>query len=362
MEINNIDYNRYTNLDYSSLLDRQEIDIGQMVELNYLKNKTILVTGGVGSIGCEIVRTLVKYKVHIIIYDNNECNYFYLQKELRDYNNVTFVLGCINDSSKLENIFIENEINLVYHAAAYKHVPILEDNEYESVKVNVIGTKIVSDLSLKYNVDKFIYVSTDKAVNPTSVMGTCKRVSERYINYLWNKHKSTGFITTRFGNVLGSSGSILPTLLRNISENKDLEITHVDITRYFMTISEASKLVVLSSCICIENNKVLFDMGSPVNIYGFAKNILKYLNREDLAIKIVGLRPGEKLHEELFYDSEAMIKTKYDKIILLKTGDHPDSNNFQKKYNDLISIQSNESRSSIRRLLADLVPECTIQL
>ena len=342
-------------LDYRKLLNRKEITIDDLKEIDYLNNKNILVTGGFGSIGSEIVRKLLNYNVKIIIYDNNECNYYYLSKELCKYKNITYILGCINDFKKVEYIFLKNKIDLVYHAAAYKHVPIMEDNIYESVKTNIISVKNIADLSLKYNVKKFIYISTDKAVNPTNIMGCCKRISEIYISYLWDKYKTTHFITTRFGNVLGSSGSVIPIFLDRISNNNNIELTDMKITRYFMTISEAAKLVILSSCICIENNKVLFDMGSSIKIYDLAKNILKQLKREDLQIEIIGLRKGEKLYEELYYDNETIINTNYKKILLLKNNNKFDYINFLKTYNELINISFNTT--NIKHLLKKIVPE-----
>ena len=354
---NNNIFNIY-NFNYNKLLNRKEINIDNFKEIDYLNNKTVLVTGGFGSIGSEIVRNLVKHNVTIIIYDNNECNCFYLKTELVEYKNITYIIGCINNFKKLENLFLNNKIDLVYHVAAYKHVPIMEYNEYESVKVNIIGVKNVADLSVKYNVKKFILVSTDKAVNPSNIMGCCKRVSEIYISYLWNKYKTTNFIVTRFGNVLGSSGSVLPVFFNRIRQNKNLQLTDRNITRFFMTISEASKLVILSSCICNDNNKVLFDMGSPIKIYDLIKTLLKYLKREDLKIDIIGLRPGEKLYEDLYYTNEIKLETKYEKILLLKTEDKIEIEEFIKKYNDLINIKCDST--NIRNLLKKLVPESSL--
>lgn len=343
-------------INYSNLLNREEININNIDKLNYINDKVILITGGVGSIGSEILRQLVKFNCKIIVYDNNECSYFYIKNELKSFDNITYILGDIMEYEKLENVFKTYNIDIVYHAAAYKHVPIMEDNEYESVRVNVIGTKNISDLSLKYKVKKFIYVSTDKAVNPTNVMGCCKRVSETYIKYLYHQSKTTEFITTRFGNVLGSSGSVIPAFIEAINQNKNLEITHKDITRYFMTIPEAAKLVLLSSCICNGDQTVLFDMGDPVKIYDLGKNILKHLNREDLSLVIVGLRPGEKMYEELSYTHETAQKVKYDKIIILQS-DEVNYDTFINNYNKLISIKSNIDKKDIRVLLKTIVPE-----
>jgi UDP-N-acetylglucosamine 4-epimerase len=344
-------------LQYSQLLNREEINIDGLEELEYLNKKSILITGGLGSIGSEIVRQLSKFDLSVIIYDNNECDYFYLRNEMNKHSNINYILGCINDFPKLESVFSNNQIDIVYHAAAYKHVPIMEENEYESVKVNITGTRNVCDLSLKYKIDKFILVSTDKAVNPTNVMGCCKRVSEKYVNHLWHKHNTTDFITTRFGNVLGSSGSVIPAFARNINANRNLMVTHKDITRYFMTIPEAAKLVLLSSCICSENNKVLFDMGKPIRIYDLATNLLQKIGRTDLCVEISALRPGEKMYEELSYLNETRMTTKYNKIMLLSTEQNDAL--FERHYNDLINIPYDKCSNpqEIRALLKKLVPE-----
>ena len=353
-----VNYNKsilIKNLQYSQLLNREEINIDNISELKYLNNKTILVTGGYGSIGSEIVRQLLNYNVKIIIYDNNECNYFYLQNELKYKKcNIEYILGCINDVEKLESVFLNNNVDVIYHVAAYKHVPILEENIYEAIKINVIGTKNIADLSLKHNIKKFIFISTDKAVNPSNVMGASKRTSEMYINYLWNKYKTTQFIITRFGNVLGSSGSVLPIFINNINNNFNLQLTDINITRYFMTIPEAAKLVLLSSCICENNNTVLFNMGEPIKLYDLAKNLLKMLKREDLSIDIIGLRPGEKLHEELYYKNEIVLNTKYDKILLLKSN-IIDNENFIENYNKLIQVKNNDL--NIKELLKKIVSD-----
>ena len=271
VDVNNIDYNK--------LLGREEIILDINEDLNYLKHKKILITGGFGSIGYHVVKELIKFGFYyLIIYDNNECNYFYIQNELNN-ENIKYILGDIMDTDKIEDIFINNKIDIVYHVAAYKHVSLLEVNEYESVKINIFGTKNIADIALKYGTEKFIFISTDKAVNPSNVMGCCKRISEKYIEYLWNTYKKTKFITIRLGNVLGSSGSLIPKFIKMINNNeKILYVTHKEVTRYFITIFEAARLIILSSCIGDTNNKFLLDMGEPINIYDLTCNLLKYLN------------------------------------------------------------------------------------
>lgn len=356
MLFSNFEQKKYLTIDsinFKYLLNRDEIKIKNCEEIKNLVNKNILVTGGFGSIGSHIVKKLNKIGSNIIIYDNNECNYFNLKNELGD-KNIQYILGDINDFDKLETIFKNNKIDIIYHVAAYKHVSILEDNGYESVKVNIVGTKNIADLSIKYKISKFIFVSTDKAVNPTNIMGLCKRISELYINYLWENYKTTIFIITRFGNVLGSSGSIIPIFIKRINENKNLQITHKDITRYFMTINEASKIVIISSCICNENNIVIFDMGKPIKIYDLAIKLLNYLNIKNLNIEYIGLKKGEKIHEELYYKNEQIEKILYNKIIFLKNIKF-DYNEFIKNYNILLNVTPFHSNNYIKELLNKII-------
>jgi FlaA1/EpsC-like NDP-sugar epimerase len=354
------------NLNLEELINRKEIDISKMNELNYLQNKKILITGGLGSIGSEIVRQLIKLNfTNIIIYDNNECNYFYFKNEIitncffkNTKSSIKFILGSINDYNKLDEIFKNKDFDVVFHAAAYKHVPILEENEYEAIKVNIIGTKNLADLSLKYNVKKFIFVSTDKAVNSCNIMGCTKRISEIYLQYLWNNNNNkTEFIITRFGNVIGSSGSVLPKFIDYINKKNNILITHKDITRYFMTIPEASKLVILSSCIAKGGNLMLFDMGEPIKIVDIAKNLIKQLDIQNINIEFVGLRPGEKMYEELQTSNEELIPTKYDNIILLKNY-YINYETFILKYNELVNLKyCDYFNINIRSILKKINPD-----
>lgn len=370
----NSKYININDIDPYSFINRKEICINNIDELDYLNNKTILVTGGTGSIGSEIVRQLLNYNVKIIIYDNSEYGLWKLERDIirkkkKNYNishhsnhlskclsKCFFILGDINNYNKLDNIFQDKNIDIVFHAAAYKHVPILEINEFESININVCGTKNIADLSLKYNISKFIFVSTDKAVHPSSIMGCSKRVCEKYINYLWNTKNissKTSFITTRFGNVFGSSGSVLPCFIENINNNINLQVTDENVTRYFMTIPEAARLELLVACIGCDNNKFIFDMGEPINIYSLAKNILKYFNITDLSIDILGLRPGEKMHEELSYNTEDILECPFKNLLRFKTDElEPD---FIEKFNKLIKIQYKDS-NMIRTILKSIEP------
>lgn len=231
------------------------------------------------------------------------------------------IVGDVRDKNRLNNIFQEFKPNLVFHAAAYKHVPLMEYNAYEAIKINIAGTKVVADLSLNYGADKFIFISTDKAVNPTNVMGATKRIAEMYISCIQREGK-TKFITTRFGNVLGSNGSVIPLFKKQIEKGGPLTVTHKDVTRFFMTIPEASQLVLEAGAMGDGGEIFIFDMGESVKIFDLAKNMIKLSGLkypEDIDIKVTGLRPGEKLYEELLANGENTLPTYHKKIMISKT-------------------------------------------
>ncbi|MCM4172536.1 polysaccharide biosynthesis protein [Arenibacter sp. TNZ] len=306
------------------LLDRVPINIKNKRISNELKDKVIVVTGGAGSIGSELVRQIAncEYKSLIVI-DQAESALYDLQQELKQngFHNFIPIVGDIRDKNRMSAIFQEYKPNMVFHAAAYKHVPLMEYNSYEAIKINVAGTKVIVDLSLDNNVDKFIFVSTDKAVNPTNVMGATKRIAEMYISCA-EQQKKTKFITTRFGNVLGSNGSVIPLFKKQIEKGGPLTVTHKDITRYFMTIPEAAQLVLEAGGMGQGGEIFIFDMGDSVKIFDLAKNMIKLSGLkypEDIDIKITGLRPGEKLYEELLANGEDTMPTYHKKIMISKS-------------------------------------------
>tara|TARA_R110002020_G_scaffold164412_5_gene351102 strand:- start:10836 stop:12602 length:1767 start_codon:yes stop_codon:yes gene_type:complete len=306
------------------LLDRAPINIKNSRISNELRNKVVVVTGGAGSIGSELVRQIANcdYKSLIVI-DQAESALYDLQQELKQngFHNFIPIVGDIRDKNRMSAIFQEYRPNLVFHAAAYKHVPLMEYNSYEAIKINVAGTKVIVDLSLDNNVDKFIFVSTDKAVNPTNVMGATKRIAEMYISCAQQNNK-TRFITTRFGNVLGSNGSVIPLFKKQIENGGPLTVTHKDITRYFMTIPEAAQLVLEAGGMGQGGEIFIFDMGESVKIFDLAKNMIKLSGLrypEDIDIKITGLRPGEKLYEELLANGEDTMPTYHKKIMISKS-------------------------------------------
>lgn len=308
------------------LLNRMPIEIKKSKVSNQVKDQVIMVTGGAGSIGSEIVRQIANYDYKtLIIIDQAESALYDLQQELKQngHHNFIPIVGDIRDKNRMNAFFQEYRPNMVFHAAAYKHVPLMEYNSYEAIKINVAGTKAIVDLSLQYEVDKFVFVSTDKAVNPTNIMGATKRIAEMYISCMQQEQK-TKFITTRFGNVLGSNGSVIPLFKKQIAKGGPLTVTHKDITRYFMTIPEASQLVLEAAAMGKGGEIFLFDMGESVKIFDLAKNMinlsgLKY--PQDIDIKITGLRPGEKLYEELLANGENTLPTYHKKIMISKVRD-----------------------------------------
>ncbi|MDO6819753.1 nucleoside-diphosphate sugar epimerase/dehydratase [Zobellia sp. 1_MG-2023] len=306
------------------LLDRAPINIRNSKISEEVRNKVVLVTGGAGSIGSEIVRQVCTYNYKsLIVIDQSESALYDLQQELKQngFHNFMPIVGDVRDKNRLNNLFQEYKPNIVFHAAAYKHVPLMEYNAYEAIKINVAGTKVVADLSISHNVDKFIFISTDKAVNPTNVMGATKRIAEMYISCMQQKGK-TKFITTRFGNVLGSNGSVIPLFKKQIEKGGPLTVTHENVTRFFMTIPEASQLVLEAGAMGDGGEIFIFDMGESVKIFDLAKNMIKLSGLrypEDIDIKITGLRPGEKLYEELLANGENTLPTYHKKIMIGKT-------------------------------------------
>lgn len=308
------------------LLNRTPIQIKNSKIANQLKDQVIFVTGGAGSIGSEIVRQITNFNYKsLIIIDQAESALYNLQQELKQngIHNFIPIVADIRDKSRINTYFAEYKPTMIFHAAAYKHVPLMEYNAYEAIRVNIAATKMLVDLSIAHKVDKFVFVSTDKAVNPTNIMGTSKRIAEMYISCK-QQLKETKFITTRFGNVLGSNGSVIPIFKKQIAKGGPLTVTHKDITRYFMTIPEASQLVLEAAAMGTGGEIFIFDMGESVKIFDLAKNMIKLSGLkypDDIDIKITGLRPGEKLYEELLANGENTLPTYHKKILISKSRD-----------------------------------------
>jgi FlaA1/EpsC-like NDP-sugar epimerase len=343
------------------LLGRDPINIKNPDLEDQYDNKVILITGAAGSIGSEISRKISLYNYKkIILVDNAESALYDIQQEFKQQGleNIDVIVADVRNKTRIDQIFNLYKPKIVFHAAAYKHVPLMENNPFEAVSVNIGGTKNVADVSVKHSVDKFVLISTDKAVNPTNVMGATKRIAELYVTCLKGKGH-TKFITTRFGNVLGSNGSVIPLFKKQIEKGGPLTVTHKDITRYFMTIPEACQLVLEASAMGNGNEIFVFDMGEPIKIFNLATNMiilsgLRY--PEDINIKITGLRPGEKIYEELLADGENTKKTYHEKIMIAKSR-HIDIVHTEKQINKLTLVNSLTQPLEIVSSIKLLIPE-----
>ncbi|KAB5491524.1 MULTISPECIES: polysaccharide biosynthesis protein [Flagellimonas] len=342
------------------LLDRPPIEIKNSKVMKDFDEKVIMVTGGAGSIGSELVRQICKYNYRsLIVIDQAESALYDLQQELKQAGFFNFlpIVGDIRDKNKMRVLFEEHRPDRIFHAAAYKHVPLMEQNPYEAVKINVAGTKTIVDLSVEYNVEKFVFVSTDKAVNPTNIMGATKRIAEMYISCRQQEGK-TKFITTRFGNVLGSNGSVIPLFRKQIEKGGPLTVTHKDITRYFMTIPEASQLVLEAGAMGKGGEIFIFDMGESVKIMDLAKNMIRLSGLhypDDIDIKVTGLRPGEKLYEELLANGENTLPTYHDKIMISKVREIDYSKT--RTMIDELCISNLFFKDNVVQLMKSIVPE-----
>ena len=350
------------------LLDRKPILLDNKSISNQLHNKTILISGAAGSIGSEIVRQVLDFKPKLIIMlDQAETPLHNLTLEIEKSNTEVKLKSLITDirnKESLERVFLMYTPDVVYHAAAYKHVPLMEENPTQAIFVNVMGTKNLADLSIKYRVDKFVMVSTDKAVNPSNVMGASKRIAEKYVQSLYfdqlkNNSNTTKFITTRFGNVLGSNGSVVPLFSKQIAEGGPITITHKDIIRYFMTIPEACQLVLEAGAMGGGGEIYIFDMGKPVKIIDLANKMIRlagFTPDKEIKIKIVGLRPGEKLYEELLKDDSKTLPTHHEKIMVAQEM----IDNFEEVNNEieiLIGIANKYSNNQVVARMKSLIPE-----
>ena len=324
----NLNINKIKELRIEDLLARDPIVLDKSGLNTSLYNKTILITGAAGSIGSEIVRQVISFPVkQLILVDQAETPLHDLEIEINTLSGrdlCKIFVADITSKDRMESLFKKYKPDIVYHAAAYKHVPMMEHNPSEAVRNNVIGTKIIADLASALGVSKFIFISTDKAVNPTNIMGASKRIAEMYIQAL-NRESDTAFITTRFGNVLGSNGSVIPFFQKQIESRSPITVTHPEVTRFFMTIPEACQLVLEAGNIGKGGEIFVFEMGKSVKILDLALNMIKLAGLkpyEDIEIVFTGLRPGEKLYEELLHKAEDTISTHHPKIMIAKVREY----------------------------------------
>lgn len=357
-----LSFKQIRNVRIEDLLEREVIQLDNSELINQLNNKTILITGAAGSIGSEIVRQLINYTPkRLVLLDNAETPLYQIDLEIDKYRKsieIEIVMGDIRNASRMERLFSHFKPEIVYHAAAYKHVPMMENNPAEAVFTNINGTKIIADLALTHKVSRFVFVSTDKAVNPTNVMGASKRIAEIYIQSL-NILNQTRFITTRFGNVLGSNGSVIPLFKKQIENGMPLTVTHPEVTRYFMTIPEACQLVLEAGAMGKGGEIFIFDMGKSVKILDLAKRMIQLSGLElgkDISIVFTGLRPGEKLYEELLNNQENTIPTYHPRILIAKVREYQ-SDDVNQNIHELLELLETQDNQKIVGKMKAIVPE-----
>ena len=346
------------NIKLEDLLGREEIKINTKEVFDFIQDKIVFVTGGGGSIGSELINQIAKYNPKKIInIEINENASYLMELELKrkyPYLDYKTEIASVRDFDKLDMLFNKYKPEILFHAAAHKHVPLMENNPEEAIKNNIFGTKNVAECCLKYKLESVVLISTDKAVNPTNVMGATKRVCEMIFQKYSEKDSKTKFMAVRFGNVLGSNGSVIPIFSKLIEEGKNLTLTHKDIIRYFMTIPEAAQLVIEAATIGKGGEILILDMGEPVKIYDLAKNMIK-LSGSDVGIDIVGLRPGEKLFEELLYDVNSSEKTSNNKIFITNMENEKVQVDIDDYYTILKDLIKNNDTIGMRRTLASII-------
>jgi FlaA1/EpsC-like NDP-sugar epimerase len=357
-----LSFNQLKTVAIEQLLERDPIKLDVSLIEQQLHGKIVLVTGAAGSIGSELARQILRFHPgKVILLDNAESPLHEVEMELADkYAPAQFevVIGDVRNRERMENVFRTFKPHVVYHAAAYKHVPMMENNPSESILTNVLGTKVTAELAVEHNVEKFVLISTDKAVNPTNVMGASKRIAEIFTQSL-GKQVKTKFITTRFGNVLGSNGSVIPRFKKQIEEGGPVTVTHPDITRYFMTIPEACQLVLEAGCMGKGGEIFVFDMGKQVRIADLAKKMIKLsglTEGRDIQIVYTGLRPGEKLYEELLADTENTLPTHHPQILIGKVKEYA-FDEIKQKIEKLITLFYGQDNIEIVSRMKELVPE-----
>ncbi len=357
-----LSFKQIKKININDLLERDPIQLDLQLIRNDIAGKVVLVTGAAGSIGSELVKQIIPFKpLKIILVDQAESPMYEIERDLNDdalAGRFEVVIGDIRSESRMRRVFEHFKPQLVFHAAAYKHVPLMEHNPSEALLTNVLGTRILADLSAEFNVLKFVMVSTDKAVNPTNVMGASKRIAEMYVQSL-GQICSTKFITTRFGNVLGSNGSVIPIFKKQIERGGPVTVTHPEITRYFMTIPEACQLVLEAGTIGQGGEIFIFDMGKSVKIIDLVRKMIKLYGLtvgKDIEIIYTGLRPGEKLYEELLNDQENTLPTHHPQI-MRATVQELEYERINNQVNELITLFSSQNNFDIVSYMKTMVPE-----
>ncbi|ELR70622.1 UDP-N-acetylglucosamine 4,6-dehydratase [Fulvivirga imtechensis AK7] len=359
--------NQIKEINIEDLLGRESIQLDNMAVCDQLQNKRVCITGAAGSIGSELVRQVIQYRPEqLIVIDQAESALYEIERELGNNDNIEFLVADVTNEGRIDDIFSHYKPEIIFHAAAYKHVPLMEKNPSEAVLCNVIGTRNLADFAVKHHVSKFVMISTDKAVNPTNVMGCSKRIAEIYVRSLNNHLKqldrttATSFVTTRFGNVLGSNGSVIPFFQKQISQGGPVTVTHPEITRYFMTITEACQLVLEAGAMGKGGEIFIFDMGKSIKIVDLAKKMIQLsglaLNK-DIEIVYTGLRQGEKLYEELLASKENTISTHHSKIMIAKVLEY-DYDEIKKNTEDLHQAAlDRKDNFEIVAIMKRIVPE-----
>jgi FlaA1/EpsC-like NDP-sugar epimerase len=354
---------------YEDLLRRPPVSLDTAEISRYLQGKRVLVTGAGGSIGSELCRQIVRFEpAELILVDASEVNLFNLQMELQhelNFPQYQCILSRVQDQLLMDDVFSGYRPQLIFHSAAYKHVPLLEKNPWEAIHNNVLGSRVVMELALKYRVERFVLVSTDKAVRPTNVMGASKRLAELVLQSLHGK--GTRFMAVRFGNVIGSSGSVLPLFRRQLEKGGPITVTHPEVTRYFMTISEAAQLILQAGTLGEGGEIFILEMGTPVNIAKMAEELVRLSGKEpgrDVEIIFTGLREGEKLYEELITQGEGIVTTKHEKIMVFRPNGWSGRNNqaefthwLEKSLEDLYHTANTHDAQAIRAKLSEMLPE-----
>jgi FlaA1/EpsC-like NDP-sugar epimerase len=363
-------------ISYKDLLGRPPVQLENDKISEFLKNKCVLITGAGGSIGSELCRQICKYGPSLVVlFDAGESNLYSIQMELKHvvtYIKYRAVLGRIQDKALVDEVFRKYRPDVVFHAAAYKHVPLVERNPWEAVYSNIIGTNTLVKAAIAHKVDRFVLVSTDKAVRPTNVMGASKRVAEKIVHAY--KSGQTKFMAVRFGNVIGSSGSVIPLYRYQIKKGGPVTVTHPEITRFFMTIEESAQLILQAFTMGEGGEIFILEMGTPVKIVDMARDLIRLSGKEpdtDIEIKFIGLRPGEKLYEELITEGEGIVKTGHEKILVLRNGvqsgepniqnsQHNDLNCLDEKIKELKALADAHDAKGIKKKMKEIVPEYTI--